>query len=65
MGRLGLLPASEPIPTVGHFAEQVLFPALGVAKPTWSYGASATATDVLHHAVYAGATSAALARIEA
>jgi hypothetical protein len=69
-GVLGLLPASEPLPTIGHFAvvwgaEQVLLPALGVAKPTWSYGASAAATDVLHHVVYAGTTSAALAWIEA
>lgn len=69
-GLLGLLPASEPLPTIGHFgavwgAEQVLLPTLGVGKPTWRYGATATATDVLHHAVYAGATSAALAWMEA
>jgi hypothetical protein len=68
-GLLGLLPASEPLPTIGHFglvwgAEQALLPALGVAKPTWRYGATATATDLMHHAVYAGATSAALAWIE-
>lgn len=43
----------------------MLLPALGVAEPTWSYGAKAIATDLLHHAVYAGATSLAYAWIEA
>lgn len=48
------LPAS-----VAHFGlvfggEQVLLPALGVAKPTPSYGVEATLTDTLHHTVYAG-----------
>jgi hypothetical protein len=53
-------------PTAGllHFAtvwggEQAVLPLLGVGSPTPKYGAQATATDVLHHAVYATATSAA------
>lgn len=48
-----------PLASVAHFAavlgaEQVLLPALGVAKPTPAYGATAAATDALHHAMYAG-----------
>jgi len=37
-------------------AAQVLMPLLGVAKPTWSYGGKALATDLWHHAVYAAGT---------
>lgn len=37
-------------------AEQALLPALGTGRPTPAYGATATATDVFHHAVYAGVT---------
>lgn len=40
-------------------AAQGLLPALGVAKPTWEYGAKALGTDVWHHAVYAVATGLA------
>jgi hypothetical protein len=40
-------------------AEQALLPALGVATPTPSYGFKATATDMLHPAVYAGASGLA------
>jgi len=40
-------------------AEQAMLPALGVAKPTLAYGLTATGTDTLHHAVYAGASGVA------
>lgn len=57
-GLLDELGLRGPLASVAHFAavlgaEQVLLPALGVARPTPAYGAAATATDVLHHAVYA------------
>ena len=63
----GLLAAAGvrgPMAGLVHFAavwggEQVILPSLGVASPTWEYGAKATATDVLHHVVYAAATNAA------
>lgn len=53
-----------PVASVIHLgavlgSEQALLPALGVARPTPAYGATAAATDVLHHAVYAAATGAA------
>ncbi|MFP5070248.1 hypothetical protein ACLFMI_11350 [Pseudonocardia nantongensis] len=53
-----------PAATLAHFGlvwggEQVVMPFTGAGRPTPAYGASATATDVLHHAVYAAATSAA------
>lgn len=63
-GALDLAGARGPVASALHFAavlgtEQALLPALGVAKPTPAYGAAATATDTLHHAVYAGATGLA------
>lgn len=69
-GMLSLTPLTAPLAAATHLAlvwggEQALLPALGVAKPTWSYGAKATVTDLLHHTVYAAATSAAYAWIEA
>lgn len=36
-----------------------MLPATGAGKPVWSYGGAAAATDGLHHAVYATATSLA------
>lgn len=65
--RRGLIAASGargPAACLLHFAtvwggEQAMLPSLGVGSPTPAYGAKATATDVLHHAVYAIATSAA------
>lgn len=39
--------------------EQVVLPATGTAAPGWQWGAKEIAIDLLHHAVYAGATSAA------
>jgi len=68
----GLLAAAGvrgPVACLAHFgavwgSAQVMLPALGVASPTWEYGAKATATDVLHHVVYAFATSAAYEWLE-
>jgi hypothetical protein len=52
-----------------HFAAvwgsaQIMLPALDVAPPLTEWNASTIATDVLHHAVYAAATSWAYSRIE-
>jgi hypothetical protein len=52
-----------------HFAlvwgtEQVMLPSLDVAPPPWEWGREELALDALHHAVYAGATSAAYALID-
>jgi len=40
-------------------AEQVMLPALGVAKPFWRWGAKEVAIDAFHHGVYAAATDGA------
>ena len=40
-------------------AEQVMLPALGVARPFWRWGAKEVAIDALHHGVYAAATDGA------
>jgi hypothetical protein len=63
-GLLAALGLRGPAAGLLHFAavwggEQAVLPLLGVGSPTPQYGAQATATDVLHHAVYAAATSAA------
>lgn len=63
-GGIDLLGLRGPPASLAHFAavfgaEQALLPALGVARPTPAYGAAATATDVVHHGVYAGATGLA------
>lgn len=63
-GALDLLGLRGPLASAAHFVavlggEQILLPALGVAKPTPSYGAAAFATDTLHHAVYAAGTGLA------
>ncbi len=55
---------SGPAATVAHLAlvwgsEQVILPALNVSAPVFKYGGKATATDLLHHAVYATATGLA------
>ena len=68
-GLLGATGARGPVACLAHFAAvwggaQVILPSLGVASPTWHYGAKATATDVLHHVVYALATSAAYEWLE-
>ena len=55
---------SGPAATLAHLAlvwgsEQVILPALGVSAPVFKYGGKATATDLLHHIVYASATGLA------
>jgi len=40
-------------------SEQVILPALNVSAPVFKYGGKATATDLLHHVVYASATGLA------
>lgn len=39
--------------------EQVVLPATGAASPGWKWGAKEIVIDLVHHTVYAGATSAA------
>lgn len=53
-----------PAAGVVHFlmvwgAAQAMLPGLGVAPPATEWSAEELATDLLHHAVYAAATSAA------
>ncbi|WP_199432878.1 hypothetical protein [Qaidamihabitans albus] len=60
-GLLDMARVRGPAASLAHFAavwaaEQAVLPALRVGSPTPAYGAKATATDVLHHAVYATAT---------
>ena len=62
-GLLGAVGAHGPGAFLAHFGAvwggaQVILPSLGVASLTWQYGLKATATDVLHHTVYALATNA-------
>ena len=53
-----------PLATAVHLGlvwggEQVILPALNVSAPVFKYGGKATATDLLHHVVYATATGLA------
>jgi len=68
-GALGAFGLSGPKATGIHFlmvwgSEQVMLPALGVAPPLWEWGVKEVAIDAFHHAVYAGATSAAYSHLE-
>lgn len=62
----GLLDAAGlhgPGAGVAHLAavwggEQVVLPATGAAGPAWTWGMKEIGIDLLHHAVYAAATSA-------
>jgi hypothetical protein len=45
-------------------AEQVVLPALNVSAPVFKYGGKATATDLLHHTVYATATGLAYSYLD-
>lgn len=45
-------------------AEQVVLPALDVSAPVFKYGGKASATDLLHHVVYATATGLAYAYLK-
>lgn len=63
-GLVGSLGLHGPAAAATHLGlvwggEQVVLPATGQGAPTPRYGAAATATDLLHHVVYALATSAA------
>jgi hypothetical protein len=60
---------SGPVATAAHLglvwgAEQVVLPALDVSAPVFKYGGKATATDLLHHAVYATATGLAYSYLD-
>ncbi len=60
---------SGPTATLAHLglvwgAEQVVLPALNVSAPVFKYGGKATATDLLHHTVYAAATGLAYAYLD-
>jgi hypothetical protein len=68
-GLIGATGTRGPMACLLHFAtvwggEQVVLPSLAVGSPTPEYGAKATATDVLHHTVYAIATSVAYEWLE-
>jgi hypothetical protein len=71
-GVRGLLASSglpSPAATLPHLglvwgAEQVVLPALNVSAPVFKYGGKATATDLLHHTVYATATGLAYAYLD-
>ena len=45
-------------------AEQVVLPTLDVSAPVFKYGGKATATDLLHHVVYATATGLAYSYLD-
>jgi hypothetical protein len=68
-GLLASAGLSGPTATVAHLAlvwgaEQVVLPALNVSAPVFKYGGKATATDLLHHVVYATATGFAYSYLE-
>lgn len=55
---------SGPVATAAHLglvwgSEQIILPALNISAPVFKYGGKATATDLLHHTVYAAATGLA------
>jgi hypothetical protein len=58
-----------PTATLAHLglvwgAEQVVLPTLNVLAPVFKYGGKTTATDLLHHTVYAAATGLAYAYLD-
>jgi hypothetical protein len=71
-GVRGLLASTglpSPLATAAHLglvwgAEQVVLPALDVSAPVFKYGGKATATDLLHHTVYATATGLAYSYLD-
>lgn len=63
-GALDAFALSGPVATVAHLvlvwgAEQVVLPTTGAATPAWTWGAKEIEIDLMHHAVYVGATSVA------
>src|SRR5215211_6570041 len=68
-GLLASAGLSGPAATAAHLglvwgAEQVVLPALNVSAPVFKYGGKATATDLLHHVVYASATGLAYSYLD-
>jgi len=68
-GLLASAGLSGPVATVAHLglvwgAEQVVLPALDVSAPVFKYGSKATATDLLHHIVYATGTGVAYSYLD-
>ena len=68
-GLLASAGLSGPLATAAHLglvwgAEQVVLPALDVSAPVFKYGGKATATDLLHHVVYATATGLAYSYLD-
>ena len=68
-GLLASTGLSGPLATAAHLglvwgAEQVVLPALDVSAPVFKYGGKATATDLLHHVVYATATGIAYSYLD-
>ena len=68
-GLLASAGISGPAATVAHLvlvwgSEQVILPTLNVSAPVFKYGGKATATDLLHHTVYAAATGLAYAYLD-
>ena len=68
-GLLASAGLSGPTATVAHLAlvwgaEQVVLPALNVSAPVFKYGSKATATDLLHHTVYATPTGLAYSYLD-
>ena len=68
-GLLASAGLSGPAATAAHLGlvwggEQVVLPALDVSAPVFRYGGKATATDLLHHVVYATATGLAYAYLD-
>lgn len=68
-GLLASAGLSGPVATAAHLglvwgAEQVVLPALDVSAPVFKYGSKATATDLLHHTVYAAATGLAYSYLD-
>ncbi|GAB3482847.1 hypothetical protein [Nocardiopsis coralliicola] len=45
--------------------EQVMLPATGAAPPGWQWGTKEIALDLLHHTIYAAATSLVYERLDA
>jgi hypothetical protein len=68
-GLLASAGLSGPVATAAHLglvwgAEQVVLPTLDVSAPVFKYGSKATATDLLHHVVYATATGLAYSYLD-
>lgn len=68
-GLLDSVGLSGPAATLAHLAlvwgsEQVSLPTLNVSAPVFKYGGKATATDLLHHTVYAAATGIAYSNLD-